>query len=178
MAKKTPEMTTKRAQDVLEAALKRNEFDADAILSLTQGLLAADIRRALADNPGMNQNKLAEMLGCSKQNISQILNERKNLTLRTLAELCEVLRRHLVVRILAEDEASPVVPVWSLPDVRLAAQGLLRHEDKTAKKEYREVQLNYWKARLAVSRRSGAGLSLMLNTQGRPATDRTAEKTA
>jgi transcriptional regulator with XRE-family HTH domain len=124
MARSKKNVTTAEAQARLKEAAAASAFDSREILDFTRALVGADIRRALADTPGMTQKKLAKSIGCSPQNISQVLNERANVTLRTLSEICSALRRHLVVRIIADDEAAPVVPLSTLKEVRRVAQGL------------------------------------------------------
>lgn len=124
-------LKTEEAKQRLKAAAEAEAFDPRRILGFTTALVATDIRRALDASPGMTQKQLADLVGCSKQNIGQVLNDRANVSLKTLARICAALKRHLVVRILASDEAAPLVPRASLPAVRMAAQGLLTEFDLT-----------------------------------------------
>jgi transcriptional regulator with XRE-family HTH domain len=98
-------MSLKAARDRLRRAALKSEFDAAEIASLAKAQVALDVRRAIESSEGMNQSTLARALRCSKQYVSQILNEETNFTIETLASIGAALRRHLVVRILADDEA-------------------------------------------------------------------------
>lgn len=62
---------------------------------LAQETLIVDVTEALAaaiEHAGISRTELAERLNASKGHVSQVLNGSRNMTLRTLADLCLALK--------------------------------------------------------------------------------------
>jgi DNA-binding Xre family transcriptional regulator len=60
------------------------------------GKIALRVLSAIEDIPGMNQRKLAELMGVTPQHISKIVKGQENLTLETIGKLSEALQIELV----------------------------------------------------------------------------------
>jgi len=150
--KQAKAMTITELQSIIAADFRRDLSDPDCIASFHKAQIATDIRRAISKTPGLTQSKLAEVMGCSKQYIHEALNESVNFTIDTLAKFSAALGRTLVARLLAEDEAMPVIPANRLEAVRQAAfQGVEEVKSVTADfKHYRDLTLIYWPQQVIV----------------------------
>jgi DNA-binding Xre family transcriptional regulator len=60
------------------------------------GKIALRVLSAIEDIPGMNQRKLAELMGVTPQHISKIVKGQENLTLETIGKLSEALQIELI----------------------------------------------------------------------------------
>ncbi len=60
------------------------------------GKIALRVLSAIEDTPGMNQRKLAELMGVTPQHISKIVKGQENLTLETIGKLSEALQIELI----------------------------------------------------------------------------------
>ena len=60
------------------------------------GKIALRVLYAIEDTPGMNQRKLAELMGVTPQHISKIVKGQENLTLETIGKLSEALQIELI----------------------------------------------------------------------------------
>lgn len=81
--------------------------------------IVEDVLRALEEE-GINQSGLAKRLGTTRQYVSEIIREKANLSIQSLAELAGALEWQLIVRLIHPDEAMPVVPTAMLPKIRTA----------------------------------------------------------
>jgi transcriptional regulator with XRE-family HTH domain len=62
-----------------------------------QELLIAEVTESIwqaMEQAGVNQTELAKRMGATKGHVSQVLNGSRNMTLRTLADICSALGRH------------------------------------------------------------------------------------
>ena len=60
------------------------------------GKIALRVLSAIEDIPGMNQRKLAELMGVTPQHISKIVKGQENMTLETIGKLSEALQIELI----------------------------------------------------------------------------------
>lgn len=124
---KSRKLSLREASKLVSDAARENLFDAQEVSASAREKITLDIQRAMGDQKTA-RGDLIEKTGTSKQYISGILKKIDrgdfNFTIDKLAEIACALSRHLVIRILADDEASPIVPTNRLDAVRKAAYGL------------------------------------------------------
>lgn len=85
--------------DFLERWAAQDETNAKLV---AQELLLAEVAEeiwAKLEQAGLNKTELAERMGASKGHVSQVLSGSRNMTLRTLSDICFALGKRAVVRV-------------------------------------------------------------------------------
>jgi transcriptional regulator with XRE-family HTH domain len=111
------------AKRVLAAINLDLENDPKFMADVSKSQVINDLLGALEESK-MSQSALARVLKKSRQYVSQLLNEKVNLTIGTLSHLSCALGRRLVVRIIRSSEAMAVVPIESLDRVKAATRAI------------------------------------------------------
>lgn len=93
------------------------ESEANANL-VAEELLIAEVTEAIwqaMENEGCSKTELAKRMGASKGHVSKLLNGSRNLTLRTLADICHALGVKTDFRLNSGTPPIPV-PMYRLPN--------------------------------------------------------------
>lgn len=85
------------------------DSDPEFIADLAKSWIMEDVHRYLRENK-CTQSSLAKAYGSTRQHISEILNERANLTIESLARLSVAMDCELVLRIIPRDQR-----MWAFP---------------------------------------------------------------
>ncbi|HEX8693457.1 MAG TPA: helix-turn-helix transcriptional regulator [Longimicrobium sp.] len=97
----------------------RREYEQERLVLWTTEQIAG-----LMEQAGVSRAELARMLGTSRANVTALLSGARNMTLRTLAEVCHALGRRAEIRLepLGELGESPVEETPPAKPRRVAAR--------------------------------------------------------
>jgi transcriptional regulator with XRE-family HTH domain len=96
--------------------LRKNQSNYEQLLEEEQLILSAtELIHELLEERGVSRSRLAELIGKSRGHVSQLLDGRRNMTLRTLARLAYALDHRITL------QTSPVGTQQRLPNPVLAS---------------------------------------------------------
>jgi len=97
----------------LKKAAKALDEDPEFMADCLKSQVVEDIYRAF-EKEGLNNNRLAQRMGKSRQYVGKILNEepRANFTIDSLAAISCALKWKLVIRMLPPSEMVTVMKTW------------------------------------------------------------------
>ena len=86
-------------RDILNSPERKRRFNRERTLTDIVELIAKEM-----EDQGVSSSQLADRMGVSKSNVSQIMSGQRNLTVRTLSDILFCLGRKLAVASLGIDD--------------------------------------------------------------------------